>query len=45
MMKKYFLSLLYNAETVLLRKYKVADADVSEENTSMNTSFSTHVRV
>lgn len=44
-MKEYFLSLSYNAETVLLRRYMVADAGVSEESTGMYTSASAHKRV
>lgn len=39
---EYLFSLLYKAETVLLRRYVSADADVSEENTGMD---GTHMRV
>jgi hypothetical protein len=37
--KGYFLSLSYNAETILLREDEFADADVSEENTGMDSTY------
>jgi len=41
-MKAYFLSFSYKRETVSLLKIEFADADVSEENTGMD---STHLGV